>query len=72
MKSRNREHCWCEQSSFDYKNKENILIGRTGKENPFTIKKIEVFEMEEFTDSIDSIETSKTIGAPTEETEKEK
>ena len=32
--------------SFEYKNKENVLVGKEGNENTFTINHLQVFEME--------------------------
>ena len=40
--------CWCNQSYiFDYRNMENILVGKIGKEHPFTPKRISVYQMYE-------------------------
>ena len=43
MKSNN----FCKQIVYDYKGKENVLIGKEGVENPFTVKQIQVWQMSE-------------------------
>ena len=47
MKRNMKTQCYCSQSSFDYQGKVNILVGKEGKTNPFTVKRIQVFQMEE-------------------------
>ena len=42
-----KDNCYCNQYAFDYKNKENVLIGSTGRNNPFTMKRLIVYQMYE-------------------------
>ena len=42
-----KEKCTCEQYSFDYNNNYEVLIGKEGKENPFTVKRILCWQMNE-------------------------
>ena len=37
--------CWCKQYSFNYGDKHGILVGKEGEQNPFTIKRIVVYQM---------------------------
>ena len=33
----------CQQNTFDYQEKKNVLIGREGEHNPFTVKRLQVW-----------------------------
>ena len=39
--------CYCNPLSFDYGNEPNCLIGGTGEEKPFTVKRIQVLQLRE-------------------------
>ena len=45
MKKNQKNKCYCKQESFDYGELTNVLVGKEGKENPFTMKRIQVWEM---------------------------
>ena len=47
MKDNFRTQCYCKQSSFDYERKEKVFVGKEGKENRFTVKRIQVWQMYE-------------------------
>ena len=43
-----KNECFCDPDVFDYpEGKENILIGKIGENNKFTVKRIIVIQMEE-------------------------
>ena len=44
FKKEKKDQCYCKQSSFEYDIK-NTLIGKEGKNNPFTLNRLVVFEM---------------------------
>ena len=49
-KENNKTKCYCKASSFSYNDKEELLVGKIGFDNPFTVKRIRViqfFEPEE-------------------------
>ena len=45
MKENMKDQCFCNQSSFDYKNHESIFVGKEGEDNPFTLKRMQVWQM---------------------------
>ena len=45
FKKEKKDQCYCKQSSFNYKKENNILIEKEGKNNPFTLNRLVVFEM---------------------------
>ena len=42
-----KDKCYCEQISFNYSGNKNTLIGREGKQFPFTVNRIQVWKMED-------------------------
>ena len=46
MKSGGKSNCTCKQQSFDYQGNMNVLIGKEGNENPFTVKSLQVWQMD--------------------------
>ena len=45
FKEERKEKSYCKQSSFDYQNQSNVLVGMEGKNHPFIVKRIIVFQM---------------------------
>ena len=45
FKKRKNTLCYCKQSSFDYRNKQNVLVGKEGKKNTFTLDRLVVFQL---------------------------
>ena len=37
--------CFCDQSSFDYKKKNGVFVGKEGKRSTFVLKKFVVYQM---------------------------
>ena len=46
-KENSKDKCWCYQYSFHYHSMKQILVGKEGPQNPFTVKRILVFQMYE-------------------------
>ena len=46
MKQEYSQRCYCVQSSFDYEGNKHVLVGKENEENPFTVKRIQVWQME--------------------------
>ena len=44
-KKTKKDKCYCLQTSFDYENERNVLIGKEGKNNPFTVDRVVIFQM---------------------------
>ena len=44
-KKSKKDKCYCLQSSFDYGKERNVLIGKEGKNNPFTVDRVVIFQM---------------------------
>ena len=47
MKQDYHNKCYCKQTSFDYRENSNVLVGKEGKQNPLEVKRIKVWQMEE-------------------------
>ena len=46
-KEKNKNECYCEQDAFDYQGNDNVFVGKEGSGNPFTVKRIQVWQMYE-------------------------
>ena len=40
-----KNKCWCKQFCFNYEGKQKVLVGKEGENNPFTVKRIIVWQM---------------------------
>ena len=51
-KENNKTSCYCTPLSYDYRGLDDVLVGKKGSSNPFTVKKITVLQMEIESDSL--------------------
>ena len=47
FKEESKHACYCCQQSFDYQGYQKVLVGNESKSYPFTLKRIQVFQMKE-------------------------
>ena len=46
-KEKRSESSFCKEEIIDYKGKRNVFVGKTGNSNPFRLKRLQVFQLEE-------------------------
>ena len=72
MKKNYKNECRCIQNAFDYKGYENVLIGKSGIEKPWTVQRIRVYQMYETEELRKEIEALKKERKYAKERELEK
>ena len=61
MKDHCKETSYCHQISFYYGEKQNILVGKEGEDNSFTVQRIQVWQMDNEIDKKNQIKYRKSI-----------